>query len=128
MTSNHGLWQSELCCDAITRDFHTERDITYTLISIPYQFTDNVEKKQCKPTYFMLQLNEKNTIAFRMTPKSSFFFSGTMITHKQFCEDGYEDVDDRKKISHFYNIACYGNERLFHHLRLSFRRSLSLEK
>ena len=40
-TSKHGLWQSELCCDAMTRDFHTEKDITYTFISIPLQQNDN---------------------------------------------------------------------------------------
>ena len=71
MTSKQGLWQSELCCNAVTKDFHTERDITYTLISVPYQFVDNNEKK--KPTYFLLQLNETTTVALRMLPKSSFF-------------------------------------------------------
>ena len=128
MTSEHGLWQSELCCDAITRDFHTERDITYTLISTPFQVKDNKEKTASKPTYFVLKINETSNIAFKMIPKSSFMFSGSMITHRQFSEDGYEDVKVRKGISHFYNIACYGNERMFHHLRQSFRRNLGLEK
>ena len=63
-----------------------------------------------------------------MIPKSSFLFSGSMITHRQFSENGYEDVKLRKGIRHFYNIACYGNERLFHHLRQSFRRNVGLEK
>ena len=47
-----------------------------------------------------------------------------MITHRQFCEDGYEDEATRKKQAHFYNIACYGNERLFHHLRESFKKKI----
>ena len=125
MTTKTGLWQSELCCNAVTKDFHTERDITYTLISVPYQFADNEEKKSKKPTYFLLQLNESNTLGLRMLPKSSFFFSGTMITHRQFSEDGYEDEVVRKKQTHFYNIACYGNARLFHHLRESFKRAIN---
>ena len=125
MTSRQGLWQSELCCNAVTKDFHTERDVTYTLISVPYQFIDNNEKNKKKPTYFLLQLNENTTVALRMLPKSSFFFSGTMITHRQFCEDGYEEEATRKKQAHFYNIACYGNERLFHHLRESFKKKIN---
>ena len=128
MTSENGLWQSELCCNAITRDFHTERDITYTLISVPFQINDNNEKATSKPTYFVFKINDNSNIAFKMIPKSSFLFSGSMITHRQFSEDGYEDVKLRKGICHFYNIACYGNERLFHHLRQSFRRNVGLEK
>ena len=71
-----------------------------------------------------MQLNETTTVALKMLPKSSFFFSGTMITHRQFCEDGHEDEAARKKQAHFYNIACNGNERLFHHLRESFKKKI----
>ena len=39
-TSKDGIWQSELCVNVITRDFHTERDATYTLISVPQQMFD----------------------------------------------------------------------------------------
>ena len=128
ITSKHGLWQSELCCNAITKDFHTEGDITYTLVSVPFQFKDNIKKKQNKPSYFVLKVNESTNIAFKMIQKTSFLFSGTMITHKQFCEDGYVNKQERNNICPFYNIACYGNERLFYHLRKSFRRNLGLEK
>ena len=73
-------------------------------------------------------MNESTNIAFKMIQKTSFLFSGTMITHKQFCEDGYVNKQERNNICPFYNIACYGNERLFYHLRKSFRRTLGLEK
>ena len=50
-----------------------------------------------------------------------------MLTHRQFAEDGYETKDTRKNINNYYNIACYGNERLFNHLRKSFRREIGYE-
>ena len=37
MTSVDGLWQSQICVNAKTSEFHTEKDVTYTLISVPQQ-------------------------------------------------------------------------------------------
>ena len=62
-----------------------------------------------------------------MHQKLSFLFCGAMVTHKQFSEDGYETEMERDSINHFYNIACYGNQRLYNHLRHSFRRELGYE-
>ena len=47
-----------------------------------------------------------------------------MLTHRQFSEDGYENENARNDIGNYYNIACYGNERIFNHMRRSFRREL----
>ena len=63
-----------------------------------------------------------------MHKKVTFIFNGTMLTHRQYSEDGYEDLEVRKKINNFYNVACYGNQRLYNHLQKSFRRQLGLEK
>ena len=126
-TSKNGLWQSKLCVDAITRDFHTEKDITYTFISVPFQQQNNSKKSKPKPTYFLFKINETKTIGFKLFQKSTFIFNGTTLTHRQFSEDGYENEDDRNTIGHFYNIACYGNQRLYNHLRKSFRRQLGYE-
>ena len=127
-TSKDGLWQSEMCVNAITRDFHTEKDATYTLISVPQQDFDDKTKKKPSPTYFLFNINENTTIGFKMSQSTSFIFNGTMLTHRQFCQDGYEKESIKgKKINDFFNIACYGNQRLFNHLRHSFRRELGLE-
>ena len=39
LTSTHdvGLWQSAICTNAQTKIFHTEKDCTYTLITVPNQ-------------------------------------------------------------------------------------------
>ena len=34
-TSLYGLWQSEICVNSYTDDFHNENDATYTLITVP---------------------------------------------------------------------------------------------
>ena len=34
---NNGLWQSSICVNAVTKLFHIEKDITYTLITVPKQ-------------------------------------------------------------------------------------------
>ena len=126
-TSQHGLWQSELCCNAITKDFHTEKDITYTLISVPYQQHDNPKKKKPRDSIFLFKINKTKTIGFKLFQKCSFIFNGTMLTHRQFSEDGYENEEYRNGVSNFYNVACYGNQRLYNHLRKSFRRELGIE-
>ena len=48
------------------------------------------------------------------------FFSGEMLTHRQCCMDNDDGVES--VTIPFFNIACYGNQRLFHHLRKSFER------
>ena len=126
-TSKDGLWQSELCINAITREFHTERDITYTLISVPQQYNDESSKRNPSPTYFLFQLDNDNIIGFKTTENTSFIFNGTMLTHRQFNQDGYEKESVQETIANYHNIACYGNQRLFNHLRHSFRRALGLE-
>ena len=122
------MWQSELCVNAITRDFHTVKDVTYTLISVPQQYYKDKTKKKPSPTLFLFKINENKTIGFKMSQNISFIFNGTMLTHRQFCANGYEKENVRENISDFYNVACYGNQRLFNHLRHYFRRELGLEE
>ena len=43
-----------------------------------------------------------------------------MVSHKQHCDDGYEDKEVQDKKEKFYNVACYGNERFYRHMRKSF--------
>ena len=84
-------------------------------------------KKKPKDTIFLFKINDEKTIGFKMFQKATFIFNGTMLTHRQFCEDGYESDEYQKYVGHFYNVACYGNQRLYNHLRKSFRRQLGYE-
>ena len=97
------------------------------MITVPDQVHDNKNKMKPSTPIFLFQLNDNNILGFKLIKKSTFIFNGTMLTHRQYSENGYEDKTERKKINHFYNIACYGNQRLFNHMRHSFRRHLGLE-
>ena len=64
--SDSGLWQSEICINAMTRDFHTEKDITYTLISVPDQCHDGKNKKKALTPTFLFQINDNMTFGFKL--------------------------------------------------------------
>ena len=121
-TAEHGIWQSELCVNAMTKIFHTEFDVTYTLISVPFQHDMSSELPKRKNTYFLLKINEQQTIGIELKDGVSFMFAGPCLTHRQFCADGYESNMMKDKKNKFFNIACYGNEKLFQHIKKSFGR------
>ena len=126
-SSNLGLWQSSICVNAMTRIFHTEKDVTYTIISVPKQNLVCSDMKR-KSTFFLFRLNNSNCLSIKMNPGISFLFSGTMLTHRQCCVDGYRENDIPTHGNIFFNIASYGNEKLFCHLRKSFERIIHIDK
>ena len=124
ISSNEGLWQSSINVNAVTGIFHTERDITYTLISVPEQCSDTKRKSKNtrSDTYFLFKINDDKYISFKMVDNLSFLFSGCMLTHKQFCVDQYKTLDLNNILEPFYNISSYGNERLYRHMKESLNR------
>lgn len=114
------MWNMSVCVNASTADFHTEKDVSYTLIAVPKQ--DHSMAKKMGNTYqFLFKLNENNCISFDLHPNISFCFSGTFLTHRQKGNDSKESDDNK-----FVNLSSYGNYRLFTHIRKSFlRNSLS---
>ena len=62
-----------VCVNASTADFHTEKDVLYTLIAVPQQ--DYITTKKNGNTYqFMFKLNEYDCISLDLIPNMSFFF------------------------------------------------------
>ena len=72
--------------------------------------------------YFIFKINDETNISFNMLSHTSFMFSGTMLTHRQHCNDGYKSKQKREGINPFFNVASYGNEKLFRHIRTSLNR------
>ena len=126
LTSDDGLWHSEVCMNAITCIFHTEKDPTYTLISVPLQEQDP-KKDENDNTYFLFQINPGTIYALKMSENICFLFHGGLLTHRQFSQDGYEDKKVRDSKATFFNIPCYGNERLYKHIKMSFKRAKKLK-
>ena len=76
------MWNTNVCINASTDEFHTENDTSYTLITVPAQ--KSKEQHVCGNMYFFLfKLNEDLIISLPMTPDLSFIFSGTYLSHRQ---------------------------------------------
>lgn len=115
--SNDGCWQSSLCVDAITNDFHNEQDCTYTLISVPRQETI-VSNKNGNKYHFLFQLTENKRLNIPLHQGVSFIFSGVFLTHRQ-----HRVQDNSVLHDNFFNVASYGNKRLFNHIKKSFNNN-----
>ena len=67
-----------MCVNASTDKWHTENDVSYTLISVP--------KQDCLLEYvFFIQLNSKQRIGIKMKQGVSFMSSMKLLTHRQQC-------------------------------------------
>lgn len=112
-SSKNGCWQTSVCINAQTSDFHIEKDCTYTLISIPRQeYFKSTTKKDA--FNFIFKLSKTEMVNIELVPSLSFIFSGLFLTHRQNKKNQNTSSNDV-----FFNIASYGNKCLFNHLRKS---------
>ena len=106
-----------MCVNASTGDFHTEKDTSYTLITVPSQ--EIKEQKKIGNEYsFLFKLNANTTISLPLSIDLTFLFSGMFISHRQ-----RGNNSKKKEDSPFINLSSYGNQRLFTHIRKSFSRT-----
>ena len=112
------MWNTNVCVNASTGDFHTEKDTSYSLITVPSQ--KQKAQKKCGNKYsFLFKLNANTTLSLPMSIDLTFLFSGTFLSHRQ------EGNNSRnKEDSPFINLSSYGNQRLFTHIRKSFSRTM----
>ena len=100
--------------NAYTQKFHTESDCTSTVIVVPKQ--PKIKNNQ-KVYRFIFQLQKHMNISFKLKYGISFMFSGKCLIHRQQCTHTTHKKDDA-----FFNIAAYGNKRLYSHINKSFER------
>ena len=117
MTSNDGAWQSPVCVNTSLSILYTECDCTYAMISIPLQKIKR-SKKSKMDSMFIFRLNKDSTISLPLQSGLSFVFSGLFLTHRQNYPNHLQNNQET-----FYNVASYGNTKLFNHLRCSFQRN-----
>ena len=117
-TKDSGIWMTTVALNGQTSNFHLEQDCTYTFITVPKQDMD-MNNGNNYQRVFLININDENTFAFPMTHNLSFVFSGKFITHRQHC-----DAKCYNDSSIFYNIVCYGNKRLYSHLKNTFLRNI----
>ena len=109
--SDAGVWQSSLCVNAITKGWHTENDVTYTIISVPFQEVTSKDRDY----HFLFKLQSKYTLSVPLKEGTTVLFLGKMLTHRQSCNALHADDDQL-----FFNFASYGNKKMHNHIRKSF--------
>ena len=80
--SSKGCWNAMLNVNGKTELFHTERDCTYTFITVPHQ----VMKKEISPVhkpYFIFKANSKTQILIPLVTGLSFVYNARFLTHRQ---------------------------------------------
>ena len=117
-----GCWQSQVCINACTRRFHTENDCTYTIITVPNQVNTSKSSDSIPQFDFLYMIKPKCYVGIDMKIGTTFLFSGYMLTHRQHCYPPPESND------YFFNLASYGNKRLFNHLKTSLLRIMDNNK
>ena len=108
------ICQSSLSVNAVTKEQHTEDNVTYTTISVPMQDTKSADRKY----YFIFKLKNKYNVSVPLNEGTTILFSSKLLTHRQTC-NGCEATDDELS----FNFACYGNKKLYNHIRNSFIRN-----
>ena len=112
--SETGLWQAAVCVSCQTSHLHTENDCTYTVITTPRQETCGRKR----PEYnFIFELKKGETIGLELETGISFIYSAKYLNHRQSYNENSGNASEV-----FINLASYGNERLYNHLKSTMKR------
>ena len=103
---NLGILPAFVNVDASTKILHTERDTTYTIISVPKQ------EKKTHGINFQFSLTKSASLFLNMPALTTFAYSAFFLTHRQNHDSGHNNI----------NISSYGNQRLFFNARKSIKR------
>ena len=116
--SECGMWQSSICVNGQTTNLHTENDCTYTIITVPEQ---SKEENTVDDYIFLFQIKKGETIGIKMWDGISFMFSGKYLSRRQ----AHNETTTTKN-SLFFNIASYGNEMLYNHIKRTINRKSTM--
>ena len=105
------------CNNAQTRDFHIEKDCSYTMIAVPMasQGINYLGSFQ-----FEFEWNKNGgVIKVKLDQGTVLYYSGYAIMHRQISSiDKCCGVIDHK----FWNVSTYGNKRFYECAMKSFQR------
>ena len=101
--------------NALTREFYTKDNLTYTVIKTPKK-----EHEQKIKYHFIFNLSNNHNVATRLISGNTFIFSGKLLTHHQSCN---VECDPKKEL--FINFGSYGTKNLFTYLKNSFMRKIN---
>jgi len=95
--------------NARTEIFHTEWDVTYTLIFVPQGFHQTVTDLQ-----FQFRISDDSTVVIGMGSGVTISYAAWLLTHRQQCPLGDSSC--------FINCSAYSNKQLFTNARCTFAR------
>ena len=75
------------------------------------------KKRMGLQSLFLCEIQDKLTLRIQLQPGLSFLFSGIYLTHRQSIDD--KTITDGE----FINIASYGNQRLYNHIKSTIKRT-----
>ena len=81
-TSTNGCWEYNVLVNAATDIAHTERDCTYTLITVPVQHSQKKRNTKHNSRFYFF-LNNKQSVSLNYNYHLSFVYSAFYITHNQ---------------------------------------------
>ena len=116
-----GMMNMNLCINAQTNVPHTERDSSYTIVSVPSQSLSGKSNKK-NNTSFEFYMNEDKVIVVPMSIGTIICYSGYLLTHRQ-----HKKQDD-KDMEPFINMVSYNSKRLLSHMLSSIERNIEDNK
>ena len=114
-TTSSGFWNTMLNVNGATAQFHCELDCTYTTITVPKQSFNFNRTIEHLPT-FLFKMTSSHHAVLVLNPDVTIVYNGRFLAHLQHF---VKQINEQEM---FYNISCYGNHKLFNHLRKTFCR------
>jgi hypothetical protein len=122
---------SNVCEDAGTMDYHTEKDTSLTMILRPH-FEECCKEKcsQFRTTFnFKIAVNGSEELKIPLVDGCVILFSGYLLKHRQ--ENSIHEGTNKNEHNcdtKFVNISCYSNKRFGDNLRSTSKRVFSTVK
>ena len=116
-----GIMNMNLCINAQTIVPHTERDTSYTIISVPSQKLSGESNKN-NNTSFEFYIDQDKVIVVPMSIGTIICYSGYLLTHRQHKKQDDKDMDP------FINMVSYNSKRLLSHMLSSIERNIGDSK
>ena len=114
-TTASGFWNCMLNVNGATNQLHSENDATYSLITVPKQSFKMTQNIELLPT-FLFRVTANHHVMLKLEEHVCFVYNARFLAHRQAFSKGVGTNEN------FFNISCYGNQKLFSHLKNTFDR------
>ena len=81
----------------------------------------NIKENPVTDYIFLIEIKKGETIGIKMCHGINFIFSGKYLSHRQ-----AHNESTSVKNSLFVNIASYGNEMLYNHIKKTINRKVEM--